>query len=320
MSKEPKVGPEDERIALRCNRRELQLVDSFVVNGEFRNRSELMRHALRAFLRDRSASAVTAPAPAASESGVLEVPVRLRREEIETYRAYRRDRGERPGPGGPPRPAGSPRRGSSSRSWKRSPEPAPRSETRPRRRTDTGAGTKCGGAGAAGGRRPVGSQTSRIREKRVGAMYEREERNGERGDEFGAGEGYGSDGLENPPARAGHSIRAGRCRRRWDPGGPCRRPAPLALSGNRRHQLRSASPGTRGVRPADLPRSRERSPPGDGGLAPGGRPVRSLGGTGASSGSSREPPSSRSSPVWEAARAPVRFRSSSRRRRAAPPR
>ncbi|HEV2166548.1 MAG TPA: ribbon-helix-helix domain-containing protein [Thermoplasmata archaeon] len=87
-SKVPKVGPEDERIALRCNRRELQLVDSFVVSGEFRNRSEFMRHALRAFLRDRSASAVTAPAPAAGESGVVEVPVRLRREEVETYRAY----------------------------------------------------------------------------------------------------------------------------------------------------------------------------------------------------------------------------------------
>jgi Arc/MetJ-type ribon-helix-helix transcriptional regulator len=86
--REPKVGPEDERIALRCNRRELQLVDSFVANGEFRSRSELVRQALRVFLRDRAASAVHAPAAPGIESGLMEVPVRLRREEIETYRAY----------------------------------------------------------------------------------------------------------------------------------------------------------------------------------------------------------------------------------------
>ncbi|MCI4358108.1 MAG: ribbon-helix-helix domain-containing protein [Thermoplasmata archaeon] len=87
-SREPKVGPEDERIALRCNRRELQLVDSFVANGEFRSRSELVRQALRVFLRDRAALAVHAPAAPGSESGLVEVPVRLRGEEIETYRAY----------------------------------------------------------------------------------------------------------------------------------------------------------------------------------------------------------------------------------------
>ncbi len=87
-SRPPKVGPEDERIALRCNRRELQLVDSFVANGEFRNRSELIRQALHAFLRDRATSAVAAPAPSGAATGLVEVPVRLRAEEIETYRAY----------------------------------------------------------------------------------------------------------------------------------------------------------------------------------------------------------------------------------------
>ena len=80
-----RVGPEDERIALRCNRRELQLVDSFVASGEFRTRSELMRQALRDFLRARASSAV---APAPDASGLIEVPVRLRRDELETLIAH----------------------------------------------------------------------------------------------------------------------------------------------------------------------------------------------------------------------------------------
>lgn len=87
-SREPeddRVGPEDERIALRCNRRELQLVDSFVASGEFRTRSELMRAALREFLRARALSAV---APATHASGLIEVPVRLRRDELETLVAH----------------------------------------------------------------------------------------------------------------------------------------------------------------------------------------------------------------------------------------
>ena len=45
-------GPDDERIALRCSRRELQLLDSFVASGEFRSRSELMRKALRRISAD----------------------------------------------------------------------------------------------------------------------------------------------------------------------------------------------------------------------------------------------------------------------------
>lgn len=79
-----RVGPEDERIALRCNRKELQLVDSYVANGEFASRSELMREALREFLRARALPAVADPDP----RGLVEVRVPLRVEEAETYRAY----------------------------------------------------------------------------------------------------------------------------------------------------------------------------------------------------------------------------------------
>ena len=78
--------PEDARIALRCNRKELRLVDSFVANGEFPTRSELMRAGLHAFLRSRALS--TAPTPAVDAEGFVEVPVRLRPEEyaaLETY-------------------------------------------------------------------------------------------------------------------------------------------------------------------------------------------------------------------------------------------
>ena len=78
--------PEDARIALRCNRKELQLVDSFVANGEYRTRSELMRAALHAFLRSRALS--TAPTPPVDAEGFVEVPVRLRPEEYATLETY----------------------------------------------------------------------------------------------------------------------------------------------------------------------------------------------------------------------------------------
>ncbi len=77
-------GPEDERIALRCNRKELQLLDSFVTNGEFKSRSELMRAALRAFLRERALSG--AMIPGATEN--VEVPLRIRSDELDTFAAY----------------------------------------------------------------------------------------------------------------------------------------------------------------------------------------------------------------------------------------
>jgi Arc/MetJ-type ribon-helix-helix transcriptional regulator len=79
---------EDARIALRCNRKELQLVDSFVVSGEFATRSELMRSALHAFLRARALS--TAPAPTLDAEGYVEVPVRLRPEEYAAFETYSR--------------------------------------------------------------------------------------------------------------------------------------------------------------------------------------------------------------------------------------
>lgn len=95
-SKEEKarsIGPEasrpdleDARIALRCNRKELQLVDSFVASGEFESRSELMRASLHAFLRSRSLS--TAPTPSVDADGYVEVPVRLKPEEYATLEAY----------------------------------------------------------------------------------------------------------------------------------------------------------------------------------------------------------------------------------------
>lgn len=83
-----RVGPEDERIALRCRRKELQLLDSFVASGEFASRSELMRAALLAYLRARTMSAVTTPAPLEDPRSLVEVAVRLRRDEVETLRAY----------------------------------------------------------------------------------------------------------------------------------------------------------------------------------------------------------------------------------------
>lgn len=84
---EARIGPEDERIALRCHRKELQLVDSFVASGEFRSRSELMREALRDFLRARALTAVDGVA-ARPVRGLVEVPVRLRSDEVEMLRAY----------------------------------------------------------------------------------------------------------------------------------------------------------------------------------------------------------------------------------------
>ena len=82
-----RIGPEEERIALRCHRRELQLVDSFVTSGEFRSRSELMRAALREFLRARALTVVER-VPPTSVRDLIEVPVRLRSDEVETLRAY----------------------------------------------------------------------------------------------------------------------------------------------------------------------------------------------------------------------------------------
>lgn len=80
---------EDARIALRCNRDELRLVDSFVTNGEYPSRSELVRAAVHAFLRARALS--TAPAPPVDAQGLIEVPVRLRPEEYADLETYARN-------------------------------------------------------------------------------------------------------------------------------------------------------------------------------------------------------------------------------------
>jgi Arc/MetJ-type ribon-helix-helix transcriptional regulator len=82
-----RAGPEEERIALRCTLKELQLLDSFVASGEFSSRSELMRAALREFLRARTMSVVATPAMR-SASGEVEVPVPLRSDEVETLSQY----------------------------------------------------------------------------------------------------------------------------------------------------------------------------------------------------------------------------------------
>ncbi|MGI0132694.1 MAG: ribbon-helix-helix domain-containing protein [Thermoplasmata archaeon] len=86
-TEEARIGPEDERIALRCNRKELQLLDSFVANGEFRSRSELMRQALREYLRARALSGITTPRSPDAQ-GLVEVPVRLRADEVTTLNEY----------------------------------------------------------------------------------------------------------------------------------------------------------------------------------------------------------------------------------------
>lgn len=82
----PPKDPEEARIALRCNRKELELLDSFVADGEFESRSELVRGALHAFLRARALSA--APTPRVDSEGLMEVPVRLRPDEVATWEAY----------------------------------------------------------------------------------------------------------------------------------------------------------------------------------------------------------------------------------------
>jgi Arc/MetJ-type ribon-helix-helix transcriptional regulator len=87
-SDDRRTDAEDARIALRCNLNELRLLDSFVANGEFESRSELMRAALHAFLRSRALS--TAPTPPVDAEGLLEVPVRLRPDEYADFEAYAR--------------------------------------------------------------------------------------------------------------------------------------------------------------------------------------------------------------------------------------
>ncbi len=62
-------------------------MDSFVTSGEFGSRSELMRSALREFLRARTQSAVLDP-PTDRPTGAGETLVHLRLDEVETFRSY----------------------------------------------------------------------------------------------------------------------------------------------------------------------------------------------------------------------------------------
>lgn len=62
-------------------------MDTFVTSGEFESRSELMREALREFVRARTETAVRNP-PTPGPTGLLESPVRLRQDEVETFREY----------------------------------------------------------------------------------------------------------------------------------------------------------------------------------------------------------------------------------------
>jgi Arc/MetJ-type ribon-helix-helix transcriptional regulator len=59
-------------------------LDSFVASGEFRSRSELMREALRAFLKERALSG--AMVPGAAES--VTVSLQIRPDEVATFAAY----------------------------------------------------------------------------------------------------------------------------------------------------------------------------------------------------------------------------------------
>ncbi len=92
-----KPGPmltakEEERIAVRCSRRELQFLDSFVVSGEFSTRSELIRAALQDFLSRRAREAPADPAPVPAPASANPAPpaseIPLRPEEREIVEAY----------------------------------------------------------------------------------------------------------------------------------------------------------------------------------------------------------------------------------------
>ena len=72
---------EDARIALRCNRKELQLVDSFVTTASYplgAHEGSAARVPPRPYLS-------TAPTPAVDAEGFIEVPVRLRPEEYAAF-------------------------------------------------------------------------------------------------------------------------------------------------------------------------------------------------------------------------------------------
>jgi Arc/MetJ-type ribon-helix-helix transcriptional regulator len=87
------AAKEEERVGVRCSRRELQFLDSFVVSGEFRTRSELIRDAIREFLsrRVRDASPATetaAPKTHTAPAAEARAPGSFRQEEMELLTSY----------------------------------------------------------------------------------------------------------------------------------------------------------------------------------------------------------------------------------------
>ena len=84
---------EEERVGVRCARRELQFLDSFVVSGEFRTRSELIREALKDFLARRSrevpeANAATQPRTHTAPAAYQGIAAAFRPEEMELLTDY----------------------------------------------------------------------------------------------------------------------------------------------------------------------------------------------------------------------------------------
>jgi Arc/MetJ-type ribon-helix-helix transcriptional regulator len=70
------------RLAVRCSQRELRAIDAFVLTGDFRTRSELVRKAIEQYLAARLKEVP-------QDSGSPEGPrVRLRSEEIEIVSRY----------------------------------------------------------------------------------------------------------------------------------------------------------------------------------------------------------------------------------------
>ena len=87
------AAKEEERVGVRCPRRELQFLDSFVVSGEFRTRSELIRAALRDFLARRAragSEATTSAVPKTHEAPVAAAgaPGSFRPEELDVLQGY----------------------------------------------------------------------------------------------------------------------------------------------------------------------------------------------------------------------------------------
>ncbi len=87
------AAKEEERVGVRCSRRELQFLDSFVVSGEFRTRSELIREALKDFLARRSrevpeANATTQPRTHTAPAATQGIAASFRPEEAELLQEY----------------------------------------------------------------------------------------------------------------------------------------------------------------------------------------------------------------------------------------